>query len=107
MNLSGIYVLTSIERMPAVVAALEKLPGVSVHAQDPATGRIVATVEAESTEEEVAMLKRIKGIPEVRLAEMVYHYFEDAERPGDAIPPGLDEFEGLRDLEGFPSKPGE
>lgn len=77
MNLSGILVVTKPEHMEAVVSGLADLPGVEVHHTDPASGRIIAVQEAPSIDDEVAGLKRIKGLPHVVLAEMAYHYFGD------------------------------
>ena len=77
MNLSGILVVSAPERLAEVKAALEAVPGVDVHHVDPATGRIVVVQEAPTVEDEVAGLQRLKALPGVVLAEMVYHYFED------------------------------
>ena len=57
--------------------SLADLSGVEVHHHDPATGRIVITQEAETIRHEVAGLERIQALPDVILAEMVSHYFED------------------------------
>jgi nitrate reductase NapD len=62
--------------MDASVEALEALPGVEVHHRDEASGRIVVTQEGETVDDEVNGLRRIKSLPNVILAEMVYHYLE-------------------------------
>jgi nitrate reductase NapD len=64
-------------KVESSIALLSELPGVSVHQRDPVTGRIIVTQEAESVGAELEGLDRIKAIPNVILAEMVYHYFED------------------------------
>jgi nitrate reductase NapD len=47
------------------------------------------TQEAESVGAELEGLDRIKAIPNVILAEMVYHYFEDDRiEGGDPLDPG-------------------
>ena len=74
MNISGILVVVSPAECEASVSALNALPGVEVHHSDKGTGRIVVTQEAETVHEEIEGLKRIKGLPSVAMAEMVYHF---------------------------------
>jgi nitrate reductase NapD len=78
VNLSGILVVSSPGRHAEVLAALRGLPGVGVHQTEADTGRIVVVQEAATVEAEVEGLRRIQTLPGVTLAEMVYHYFEDA-----------------------------
>jgi len=63
--------------MEASIEALGALPGVEVHHRDATSGRIVVTQEGETVDDEVDGLKRIKALPNVILAEMVYHYLEE------------------------------
>ena len=77
VNLSGILVVASPERLDAVSTTLAELPGVDVHQSDPETGRMVVTQEAPDVAAEVAGLKRIKSLPDVIMAEMVVHWFAD------------------------------
>lgn len=76
MNISGILVVVSPQYVAASTASLNTIPGVSVHYTDPGTGRIIVTQEAETTSDEIVGLKRIKALPNIVLAELVYHYFE-------------------------------
>jgi nitrate reductase NapD len=48
-----------------------------VHHTDPRTGRIIVTQEGRSVGAEVEGLQRIKALPDVILAEMVHHHFEE------------------------------
>ncbi len=77
MNVSGILVVVSPSELEVGIAALNGLPGVEVHHTDEATGRIVVTQEAETVNDEVEGLKRIKALPGVAMAEMVYHYLDE------------------------------
>lgn len=95
MNISGIYVLTSPDRLEACCADLGALPGVEVHFKD-ASGKIVVTQEAENVSSEVDGLKRIKALPHIIVAEFVNHWFEEDQELISEIPPDLDDFEGLR-----------
>ncbi|CRI63873.1 Periplasmic nitrate reductase, chaperone NapD [Thiocapsa sp. KS1] len=86
MNLSGILVVVPPAQVEDATLALNALPGVEVHHAEPATGRIVVVQEAETVDEEVAALSRIKALPGVMLAEMVYHVFDEILPEWDAIP---------------------
>jgi nitrate reductase NapD len=70
---------------------LEQLEGVDVHYSDPDSGRIVVTQEAETIAAEVEGLKRIKALPRVILAEMVYHCFENDSELMEGMPPEFSE----------------
>ena len=74
MNISGILVVAHPGRLSHCIDSLHALPGVELHHQDAATGKLIVTLEAESVDAEVEGLKRIKALPDVILAEMVYHY---------------------------------
>ncbi len=95
MNLSGILVVVPPERLEEAIAGLRQLPGVDVHHTDPATGRIVITQEGETIAGEVDGLKRIKALPYVILAEMVYHQFEESTEVLEGIPAELEGEGGL------------
>ena len=77
MNVSGVLVVVPAAETDAVVEALGALPGVEVHHTHAETGRVVVPLEAESISDEVEGLRRIKALPKVILAELVYHYFEE------------------------------
>ena len=94
MNVSGILVVVPPDRVAGAVDTLNGLPGVEVHHTDPATGRIVVTQEAETIGAEVDALKRIKALPHVILAEMVYHHFEESTEIIQELPSDL-ESEGV------------
>lgn len=82
MNISGILVVVSPQHVAASIASLNTIPGVSVHYTDPGTGRIIVTQEAETTSDEIVGLQRIKALPSIVLAELVYHYFEQEKAEG-------------------------
>jgi nitrate reductase NapD len=91
MNISAILVVVPPDRLDAAIDALDALPGVDVHHHHPSTGRIVITQEAERIRHEVAGLERIKTLPDVVMAEMVSHYFEDDQEILDGHIPELPE----------------
>lgn len=97
MNLSGILVIARPDSKSQVIAALNALQGVEVHQVDEANGRIIAVQEAEDIHAEIEGLKRIKALPHVIMAEMVYHYIAEDERSYEAMPkelePAQDDFE--------------
>jgi periplasmic nitrate reductase NapD len=77
MNLSGIVVICQPQNLTAVSAALAELPGVEVHFEDRDQGKIIVVQEALSIAAEMNGLLRIKAVPGVILADMLYHYFEE------------------------------
>jgi periplasmic nitrate reductase NapD len=77
MNYSGIVVICRPELLDGVASALCELPGVEVHYHDRDQGKIVVVQEALSIEAEMNGLRRIKALPDVMLADMRYHYFEE------------------------------
>ena len=85
MNLSGIVVLCKPLNLPAVSTALAELPGVEVHFEDPDQGKIVVVQEALSIAAEMNGLLRIKAVPGVILADMLYHYFEEDQEILDGL----------------------
>jgi len=91
VNLSGILVLATPEWRGQVVESLNALEGVEVHQVDEATGRIVAVQEAADIHAEIEGVKRIKALPHVIMAEMVYHYIADDKRTYESMPPELEE----------------
>lgn len=88
MNLSGILVMAKPESQDRVVAALNALEGVEVHQVD--DGRIVAVQEVPDIHAEIEGVKRIKALPHVIMAEMVYHYLAEDEHVYEAMPPELE-----------------
>ncbi|MEW5769631.1 MAG: chaperone NapD [Pseudomonadota bacterium] len=93
MNLSGILVVANPAWQSQVVEALNAMQGVEVHQIEEDTGRIIAVQEAADIHAEIEGLKRIKAVPHVVMAEMVYHYIAEDEKVYEAIPPELVEQE--------------
>lgn len=93
MNISGILVVAKPDWLATVVDSLGALPGVEVHQVDDASGRIIAIQEAEDIHAEIDGVKRIKALPHVVMADMVYHYLADDEKEYEQIPPELVEQE--------------
>ena len=104
MNVSGILVVVPAERLASAIEALNRLDGVDVHQHDVRTGRIVVTQEAEGIQAEVEGLKRIKALPDVILAEMVYHCFEDDSELVTSVPPELDALAEVAGVPPYPNK---
>ena len=77
MNLSSILVTTSQRYFDTTIAALTAIDGLQVHYLDEASNRIIVTQEAENTSQEMEGLQRIKSLPHVVVAEMVFHYCEE------------------------------
>ncbi|NTV94081.1 MAG: chaperone NapD [Thiobacillus sp.] len=93
MNISGILVVAKPEWQADVVGALGDLVGVEVHQVDGVSGRIIAVQEAEDIHAEIEGVKRIKALPHVIMADMVYHYIADDDKVYEQIPAELVEQE--------------
>jgi len=63
-------------RVDDVALQLATVAGVEVHGVLP-DGRIVAVVEADSVNEEVALVSGLQEIDDVISVQMAYHNFED------------------------------
>jgi nitrate reductase NapAB chaperone NapD len=81
VNLSGILVVARPGRLDDALQALRELPGVDVHQHEAPTGRIVVTQEAESAGAEAEGLRRLRALPDVATAELVYHRLAEPARP--------------------------
>ena len=95
MNLSGILVVVPPDAIETIVSQLDELPGVSVHHRDDPTGRIIVVQEAETVHAEVDGLRRIKALPGIIFAELVYHYLADDDSNVSLPPSDLDSMCGL------------
>lgn len=89
--MSGVLVVAKPERQSQVVDALKSLNGVEVHQIEAASGRIVVVQEASDIHAEIEGLKRIKALPHVIMAEMIYHYIGDDERTYEGLPAELED----------------
>ncbi|PIQ13980.1 MAG: glutamate synthase [Hydrogenophilales bacterium CG_4_9_14_3_um_filter_59_35] len=79
MNISGIVVHASPDKVDRVRVQLEKILGVEVHAAS-AEGKMVVTIEKPSDRETADIFEEIGRIPGILSTAMVYHHFEpDAE----------------------------
>ena len=90
MNISGILVIVSPQRVESMVDQLNGMDGIDVHHIEATTGRIVITQEAATIKDEVDGLKRIRALPGIILAEMSYHNFEDDTELLEGIPAELE-----------------
>ena len=96
MNLSGILIITTPAEIDALIDVLNAMPGVEVHHIDRDNNKLIVVQEADSIHNEVDGLKKIKKLPGIVLADMVYHYLADDESPApEIIPDDLDEYTGL------------
>jgi len=96
MNLSGILVVSTPPAIDALIETLNAMPGLEVHNIDRDNSRLIVVQEAESIHDEVDGLKKIKKLPGIVLADMVYHYFaEDESLTPEKLPDDLDEYTGI------------
>jgi nitrate reductase NapD len=77
LHVAGVVVHAAPARMNEVQRALADFPGVEVHAASPA-GKLVVTIESDSTAEATALLGAIHRLDGVLSAALVYQHHEDA-----------------------------
>ncbi|MEE9327409.1 MAG: chaperone NapD [Cocleimonas sp.] len=90
MNLSGIVVAVPPNRLNESIDALTAIDNIEIHQSDESTGQIVIVQEANNVNMEIDGLKRIKALPMVTYAEMVYHYIEDDTNPDITLPDDIE-----------------
>ena len=97
MNLSGILIISTPSEIDTLIDSLNAMPDVGVHHIDRDNNKLIVVQEADSIHNEVDGLKKIKKLPGIVLAEMVYHYLAEAEEiTPENIPDDLDEYTGLQ-----------
>ena len=77
MNLSGIVVAIPPSKFNEGIVALNAIKNIEVHHSDIKTGQVVIVQEASNIDKEIEGLKKIKALPMVTYAEMVYHYLAE------------------------------
>jgi len=75
MNISGIVVQASPDKIDMVRAQLEKISGVEVHAASD-QGKMVVTIEKSHDRETADIFQEIGQLSGVLSTAMVYHHFE-------------------------------
>ena len=75
MNISGIVVHASPDKIDTVRTQLEQIPGVEVHAAS-AEGKMVVTIEKPGDRETADIFEEISRNPGILSTAMVYHHFE-------------------------------
>ncbi|CAE10257.1 chaperone NapD [Wolinella succinogenes] len=76
MNISSVVAKVKPEDLEASIKRLQEIPSCEYHLHDE-LGRIILTLEAESLNEEVKILKAIEATQGVLSAEMIYSYSEE------------------------------
>ncbi len=86
MNISGLVVRTNPKYLEEVIKSLEESGMCDVHFHDE-KGRIIVTIEAETTDEEIYKTKALMALPHVLSVDLVYTYSEELEQAGDMFSP--------------------
>lgn len=74
---SGVLVVTRDNALSSCAVAVDALPGAEVHMRHPETARLVVVLEGDSVDRHEELLQKIRSIPGVLLASLVYHYVDD------------------------------
>lgn len=76
MPISGVIITCASEKCNAIAETISSLDGVEVHGVLP-EGRIIAVIESDDVQGEVALVSRMHQIDGVASVCLVYHNFED------------------------------
>jgi periplasmic nitrate reductase NapD len=83
MNIASVVVATKPENLAQVKKEIQTLTWAVVHHTDEA-GRLIVTIEGETSEKDVERYKFIRSIPDVLNVELIQYTFEeDGELPDD------------------------
>jgi len=81
LHISGLSVVARPGQLDTAADAIAELPGAEIYARDPETDRLVVVQDLPSVKEHMEGLRRIQALPQVLVAELVYHRSEpDEER---------------------------
>lgn len=79
MNISSVLIQTHPEWLNNIIQSIDRFPWLDVHFSDE-QGRIIATVEGEDTDDEIAHIRELQATPQVLSVDMVNHYFGEADQ---------------------------
>ena len=77
LHVSSLLVHGVASRLAEIRAAIEGLPGVEVHASDPA-GKLIVTIECHNEAEIGRQIEAMRAMDGVHTASLVYHQVDDA-----------------------------
>lgn len=84
IHIAGVVVHVAPQRLTLAGAAIAALPGAAVHATNP-QGKLVVTLEAESSAQILAQLEAAQRIEGVLSAVLVYQHAESVESMNEEV----------------------
>jgi nitrate reductase NapD len=91
---SGVLVVTESGAVDRCADAVDALEGVEVHLRHHETARLVAVLEGDSVAAHEQHLDRIRAVPQVLMASLVYHYVDENPEGESPVPTDGREEEG-------------
>lgn len=85
LHITSLVVHATPKRAPGIAAGLEALPGAQVHAVSD-TGKLVVTLETDTTDAMLTQIGRIQRLPGVLSATVVYQCIDSLEAMNQLIP---------------------
>ncbi len=83
MNIASILIATKAANMMRLSEKINDLPWAEVHYSSE-DGRMIATIEGDNSEEDIAHFKTVKNLPDVLDAKLIQYCFE--EEAADSLP---------------------
>lgn len=84
VHYSGILVICHPEDLEGAARRVHALQGAEVHMRDERAGRLIAVLESDDVQGQERLLERVRQVPGVAEAALVYHYVD--RREGREIP---------------------
>lgn len=79
MHYAGLLIIARPDRLEDCAQQVAQCPGVEVYVTEASSNRLVAVLETDSLEQQEDGLRRLQGLGAVAAAELVYHYFGQAD----------------------------
>lgn len=73
MNYSAILVIALPGRFQDVITAINRIEGVEAHISDPDSDRLICTIEAPTTDDEVRLFHRVVELDGVNDVSLIEH----------------------------------
>jgi len=84
LHISGLSVVPRPNQFDEAANAIEEMTGAEVFARDPEANRLVVVQDLPNIEAHMEGLRRIQALPQVVVAELVYHHSEADEKTKDS-----------------------
>jgi len=98
MNLVGVFAIIDDTVFDDTLTEVNSLCGVAVDFKDPSSGTVLLTISGSSRNEQKIIFDKLKALPFVINAEIVYFYRSDDEQMNQSPATPYDDFRSIQSL---------